>query len=183
MSDQSTAQETQTESGWMSEEEIGIIRGRMPILYVDAVPVRIDETGRITHVGLLLRVMPDGTISRAIVSGRVLFNELVRDALVRHIEKDLGTLALPKVPVCPAPFTVAEYFPDPTKTGFHDPRQHAVSLAFIVPIEGICEASDSSLDITWITPDEVLAPEVRFEITGGHDRLIRMALAHSGCVV
>ncbi len=183
VSDQRISEETQTDHSWMSDEELGIIRGRMPMVYVDAVPVRIDEAGRITHVGLLLRVMPDGTISRAIVGGRVLFGELVRDALVRHIEKDLGTLALPKVPVAPAPFTVAEYFPDPTKTGFHDPRQHAVSLAYIVPIEGICEASDASLDITWITPDEVLAPAVRAEITGGHDRLIRMALAHAGCVV
>jgi ADP-ribose pyrophosphatase YjhB (NUDIX family) len=175
--------ETQTESAWMSKEDIDTVRGRMPIVYVDAVPVRIDEGGRITHVGLLLRVMPDGTISRAIVGGRVLFGELVRDALVRHIEKDLGTMALPKLPVSPAPFTIAEYFPDPTKTGFHDPRQHAVSLAYVVPIEGICEASDASLDITWVTPAEVVAPEVRAEITSGHDRLIRMALSHAGCIV
>ncbi len=167
----------------MSKEDIDTVRGRMPIVYVDAVPVRIDEGGRITHVGLLLRVMPDGTISRAIVGGRVLFGELVRDALVRHIEKDLGTMALPKLPVSPAPFTIAEYFPDPTKTGFHDPRQHAVSLAYVVPIEGICEASDASLDITWVTPTEVVAPEVRAEITSGHDRLIRMALSHAGCIV
>ncbi len=183
MSDQTQTDQTQTDPGWLSQDDIEIVRGRMPVVYVDAVPVRIDDAGRITHVGLLLRVMPDGTISRAIVGGRVLFGELVRDALVRHIEKDLGTLALPRLPVSPAPFTVAEYFPDPTKTGFHDPRQHAVSMVFIVPIEGICRASDSSLDITWVTPTEVVSPEVRAEIGSGHDRLIRMALSHAGCIV
>lgn len=174
---------TQTETNWLSEDDIEIVRGRMPVVYVDVVPVRIDDSGCLTHVGLLLRMMPDGTISRAIVGGRVLFGELVRDALVRHIEKDLGTLALPQIPVSPAPFTIAEYFPDPTKTGFHDPRQHAVSLAYVVPIAGLCEPADSSLDISWVTPHEVLAPEVRAEITGGHDRLIRMALSHAGCIV
>ncbi|MEZ5229702.1 MAG: hypothetical protein R2710_24490 [Acidimicrobiales bacterium] len=34
-----------------------------------------------------------------------------------------------------------------------------------------------------MTPEEVLAPAVRAEITSGHDRLIRMALAHAGCIV
>lgn len=178
MSDQ-----TQLDVGWLSEEEIATVRGRMPIVYVDAVPVRVDDAGNISEVGLLLRVTPDGTVSRAIVSGRVRFGELVRDALIRHIEKDLGSMALPQLPVAPAPFTVAEYFPDASKTGFHDPRQHAVSLAYVVPIEGICEPSDSSLDIAWVSPKEVMDPLVRAEITSGHDRLIRIALAHAGCLI
>lgn len=175
--------ETQTDEAWLSESDMDTVRGRMPVVYVDAVPVRIDEDGQITKVGLLLRVMPDGTVSRAIVGGRVLFGERVRAALIRHCEKDLGNMALPRIPVNPAPFTVAEYFPDPTITGFHDPRQHAVSLAYIVPIEGICDAGDSSLDIAWITPSEILDPGVRAEITSGHDRLIRMALSHAGNIV
>ncbi|MFT7598255.1 MAG: ADP-ribose pyrophosphatase YjhB (NUDIX family) [Acidimicrobiales bacterium] len=174
------SEQTETEHGWLSEDEIEIARERMPVIYVEAVPVRIDESGRVTHVGLLLRAMPDGTISRAIVSGRVLWGERVRDALVRHIEKDLGPLALPKVPVSPTPFTIAEYFPDPSVSGFHDPRQHAVSLVYLVPIEGICEPSQESLEITWITPNEAVSPEVRAEMTSGHDRLVRRALAHAG---
>ena len=74
MSDQ-----TDTEFGWLSADEIDTVRGRLPIVYVDAVPVRIDEAGNVTHVGILLRAMPDGTISRAIVSGRVLWGERVRE--------------------------------------------------------------------------------------------------------
>ncbi len=174
------SEQLDTEYGWLSDEEIETVRGRLPIVYVDAVPVRIDEAGNVTHVGLLLRAMPDGTISRAIVGGRVLWGERVRDALVRHLEKDLGSLALPKIPPSPAPFTVAEYFPDPTKTGYYDPRQHAVSLVFLVPIEGICEPSQSSLEITWVTPAEAVSDEVISEMTSGHDRLVRLAMAHAG---
>ena len=40
---------------------------------------------------------------------------------------------MPRVSPSPQPFTVVEYFPDPEVTGFHDPRQHAVSLAFVSP--------------------------------------------------
>lgn len=171
---------TDVRSGWLSREELEQSRERLPIVYVDAVPVRLDERGQVTHVGLLLRVMPDGSISRAVVSGRVLYGELLRDALMRHIEKDLGPLALPKIPACPAPFTVVEYFPDPLVTGFVDPRQHAVSLAYVVPVDGECIPSANALDLVWVTPDEAAGTALNGEMTGGQGRLLRLALAHVG---
>ena len=169
-----------TRASWLSEEDLQSARERLPIVYVDAVPVRVDGSGQITSVGLLLRGMPDGSISRAIVSGRILYGERVRDALIRHIEKDLGGLALPKIPVSPQPFTIVVYFPSPEVTGFHDPRQHAVALAFIVPIAGDCVPSQDALDLVWVTPEEATAPEFQSEMSGGQGRLVRMALAHCG---
>jgi ADP-ribose pyrophosphatase YjhB (NUDIX family) len=167
-------------SGWLAPEEFDAARSRLPLVYVDAVPVRVDALGRIEHVGLLLRVRPDGSISRAVVSGRVLYGELVRTALLRHLEKDLGPMALPRLPSSPAPFTVAEYFPDPTVTGYHDPRQHAVSLAYVVPCDGDCAPSHDALDLVWMTPEEAVRLDVQAEMTGGQDRLIRLALASAG---
>jgi ADP-ribose pyrophosphatase YjhB (NUDIX family) len=150
------------------------------MVYVDAVPVRVDDNGRVLSIGLLLRGRPDGSISRAVVSGRVLYGERVRDALLRHIEKDLGAMALPLIPPNPAPFTVAEYFPDPSVSGFHDPRQHAVSLVYVVPVRGDCQPSQDALDLVWVTPAEAVAENVRAEMTGGQDLLVRLALAHVG---
>lgn len=167
-------------SGWLSPDDLQQAREALPIVYVDAVPVRVDHAGNITHVGLLLRARPDGSISRAVVSGRVLYRERVRDALLRHIEKDLGPMALPRLPTTPSPFTIAEYFPDPSVSGFHDPRQHAVSLAYVVPVDGDCQVSGSALDLVWLTPEEATAPDVVMEMTGGQDRLVRLALAASG---
>jgi ADP-ribose pyrophosphatase YjhB (NUDIX family) len=138
------------------------------------------RTGQVTSMGLLLRGMPDGSISRAVVSGRVMYGERVRDALLRHIEKDLGGLALPNIPASPQPFTVVEYFPSPEVTGFHDPRQHAVALAFIVPVAGDCVPSQDSLDLVWVTPREATSVEFQSEMSGGQGRLVRMALAHCG---
>ena len=125
---------TNSDAGWLSREDMDLARERLPILYVDVVPVRVDGQGTVIAVGLLLRAGEDGQIKRALVSGRVLYHERVRTALLRHVEKDLGPLALPRVPPAPQPFTVAEYFPTPGVTPFHDSRQHAVSLAYVVPV-------------------------------------------------
>ncbi|MBU6316139.1 MAG: DUF4916 domain-containing protein [Acidobacteria bacterium] len=170
----------ETRTGWLSSDELRNIRANIPLVYVDAVPVRVDDLGRVTHVGMLLRQAADGSISRMVVSGRVLYGERVRDALLRHLEKDLGPLALPRVPPEVAPFTVVEYFPDPDVSGFHDPRHHAVSLAFVVPVSGECQPTQEALDLAWYPPDQAVSEAVRREMTGGHDRLIRLALAHVG---
>ncbi len=171
---------TETRTGWLAPNELESVRGQVPLVYVDAVPVRVDAYGEVVEIGLLLRMMPDDTISRAIVSGRVLYGERVRDALLRHLEKDLGPVALPRLPPSPSPFTVVEYFPDPTITGFHDPRHHAVSLAFVVPVDGDCQPSQQSLDLAWLTPDEALNAATHRDMTAGHDRVLRLALAHCG---
>ena len=169
-----------TQPGWFSSEELENIRGRMPVLYVQAVPVRVDEVGQVTHVGLLLRATPEGRFHRSVVSGRVLYHERVRDALLRHLEKDLGPVALPHVPISPQPFTVAEYFPTPGVTPFHDTRQHAVAMAYVVPVSGDCQPRQDALDLVWLTPQEAVSPRMNEEMTGGQDVLLRQALAHVG---
>ena len=169
-----------TRTGWMPNDVLNDVRDRVPLVYVDAVPVRVDEEGNVTHVGMLLRQAADGSISRMVVSGRVMLNERIREALIRHLEKDLGPLALPRIPPEPAPFTVVEYFQDPSVSGFHDPRHHAVSLAYVVPVSGECQPTQQALELTWFTPTEAVSDRVRREMTGGHDRLIRLALASVG---
>jgi ADP-ribose pyrophosphatase YjhB (NUDIX family) len=176
----STDIDTETEAGWLSPDHLEQVRAHVPLVYVDAVPVRVDGRGEVSEVGLLLRQAADGTISRMVVTGRVMFGERIRDALLRHLEKDLGQLALPDIPPNPSPFTVVEYFPDPNRSGFHDPRHHAVSLAYVVPVDGDCTPTQEALDLSWFTPAEAVGVDVREQMTGGHDRLIRLALAHCG---
>src|ERR671929_564800 len=162
---------TETDAGWLSREEMDAARERLPILYIDAVPVRVDERGVVTAVGLLLRMGEDGQVKRAVVSGRVLYHERVRSALLRHLEKDLGPLALPRVPPAPQPFTIAEYFPTPGVTPFHDPRQHAVSLAYVVPVAGDCAPQQDALEFSWFTPAEARDPDLLGEMAGGQGTL------------
>jgi ADP-ribose pyrophosphatase YjhB (NUDIX family) len=167
-------------SSWLSPEDLESTRARVPMVYVEAIPVRVDDLGRVTSVGLLLRQMADGRIARALISGRVLYGERLRDALMRHMEKDLGPMALPRIPPTPAPFTVVEYFPDATVTGYHDPRQHAVALAFLVPVDGDCSPSQQALDLAWYTPHEAAGESIALEMSGGQDRVLRQGLAYAG---
>ena len=140
--------------GWLSEDELAFVRGRMPVLYVEAVPVRVDGQGQVNEVGLLLRSTPDGVMTRALVAGRVRFGETVRDALFRHLENDLGPMAFPLIPASPVPAQVAEFFPLPGISPYLDERQHAVSLVFVVPVTGSCSPRQDALEMTWMSPEE-----------------------------
>ena len=150
------------------------------MLYVEALPVRVDSNGLVIEVGLLLRGSPTtGQITRSLVSGRVLHGEQIRDALVRHLEKDLGPTAFPQVPASPSPHAVAEYFPWPG-TRFTDPRQHAVALAFVIPVAGECQPRQDALEITWLTPEEAVTPQVLDDLEGGRGSLVRQLLHFAG---
>ena len=166
-------------SGWLSDEELAEARRRLPLLYVEAVPVRVDGVGQVTQVGILLRANSAGAITRTLVSGRVMYGESLRDALFRHLEKDLGPMAFPLLPASPIPFSVAEYFPFPGSQ-FTDDRQHAVSLAYVVPVTGTCDPRQDALELTWMTPQEAASETVSAEMEGGRGALVRAALASVG---
>ena len=166
--------------GWLSDDELSSIRRRLPLLYVEAVPVRVDGLGVVTEVGLLLRANSTGEMTRTIVSGRVMYGETLREALFRHLEKDLGPMAFPLLPANPNPFHVAEYFPLPGISQFTDERQHAVSLAYVVPVTGTCDPRQDALEITWLTPREAASETVTAEMEGGRGALLRAALASVG---
>jgi ADP-ribose pyrophosphatase YjhB (NUDIX family) len=169
-----------TNPGWLSDIELAEVRQRLPLLYVEAVPVRVDGLGVVTEVGVLLRATPTGQMTRTLVSGRVLYGETLREALFRHLEKDLGPMAFPQLPASPVPFQVAEYFPMPGVSLFSDDRQHAVSLAYVVPVTGTCEPRQDALEVTWMTPEEAASDAVSAEMEGGRGSLVRSALASVG---
>ena len=166
-------------SGWLSDEELAETRRRLPLIYVEAVPVRVDGLGRVTEVGILLRANSEGAMTRTLVSGRVMFGETLRDALFRHLEKDLGPMAFPLLPASAVPFTVTEYFPVPGAQ-FIDPRQHAVSLAYVVPVTGSCDPRQDALELTWMTPADAASDAIAAEMEGGRGALLRAGLASVG---
>lgn len=165
---------------WLSDIELEQIRRRLPLLYVEAVPVRVDGLGQVTEVGILLRANAVGQITRTLVSGRVMYGETLREALFRHLEKDLGPMAFPQLPASPVPFQVAEYFPMPGVSPYTDERQHAVSLAYVVPVTGTCDPRQDALELTWMTPEEAVSLSVSEELEGGRGALVKAAMASLG---
>lgn len=166
--------------GWLDPADINRARSQMPIAYVEIVPVRTDEFGRVAQVGSLLRVTDDGSVERALISGRVLFHETLREAIARNVAKDLGDIALPMLPVNLQPFTVAEFFPTPGLSEYFDPRQHAIALCYVVPIAGDCRPQDETLDVEWVDPHSDMLDTFLDQMVNGHDRIVRKALEYCG---
>lgn len=166
--------------GWLGPADINRARHQMPIAYVEIVPVRTDEMGRISQVGSLLRVSDDGSIERTLITGRVLYHETLREAIARNVAKDLGDIALPLLPVGLQPFTVAEFFPTPGLSEYYDPRQHAIALCYMVPIAGDCKPQDETLDVEWVDPKSDVMNTFVAQMVNGHGRIVRQALAWAG---
>lgn len=162
--------------GWLSEFALDETRSRVPILYVEAVPIRLDSLGQLEQIGLLLRGSAAGKLSYAFVSGRVFHGEAVREALIRHLEKDLGPAAFPQLPPDIAPFTVAEYFPLPGVKPLYDPRQHAVALVYVVPVSGDCAPRQDALEVTWLDAEQARDPQLSEEMEGGRGTILRQVL-------
>lgn len=167
---------------WLDDAELARIRGRVPLVYVEVVPARVNGLGQVTEFGVLLRANELGEITRSIVSGRVRFGETIREALYRHLENDLGPIAFPQLPPSLLPATVAEYFPIPGVSPFVDPRQHAVSLVYVVPVTGTCEPRQDALEITWIALDGGSISELAAEMEGGRGLVVQRALASVGAL-
>src|SRR5690606_35770576 len=104
------------------------------------------------------------------------------EALMRNLEKDLGPMAFPQIPASPIPAAVGEYFPIPGISALVDPRQHAVSLVYVVPVTGSCEPSQDALEVTWMSPQKALSKEIALDLEGGRASLIANALASVGVV-
>ena len=84
--------------GWLGPADISRARRQLPIAYVEIVPIRTDDLGRVSRIGSLLHVSDDGSIERTLITGRVLFHESIREAIARNVAKDLGDIALPMLP-------------------------------------------------------------------------------------
>ena len=75
---------------------------------------------------------------------------------------------------------ISWHFPFPGASPYTDDRQHAVSLAYVVPVTGTCDPRQDALEITWMTPEEAASDAVSADMEGGRGALLRAALASVG---
>ena len=169
--------------GWLSDIELAEARRRLPILYVEAIPVRTDGLGAVTEVGILLRATPLGEMTRTIVSGRVRYGETVRDALFRHLENDLGPMAFPLLPPAAGAVHRRGVLPDaravaPSTTTGSTPCRSRSSC----PVTGTCEPRQDALEVTWMPPAEAASDALAAEMEGGRGTLVRLGMASVGAL-
>lgn len=167
------------DENWLSGDDFDAIRRRMPIVYINLVPIRVDETGQVTQVGLLLTASAEGEIRRSLVTGRVKYRETIREAINRNVDKDLGPVAFARIPATLQPFGVFEYFPD--KDGaLHDSRQHAIALGYTIVVSGECQPSQAALDFVWMETPDLSDSFLESEMANGQHHVVKSALSYLG---
>lgn len=157
-------------AGWLTDEDYAWARGRLPIACVDVLVFRDAPSGR--ELGLIVREAAAGRRGYALIGGRVLHGELLREALERHVALTLGD-HVRLGPVDPSrPLGAFEYFPD-GRDGLVDPDKHAVALTYAALLEGTPEARGEAVGFEWFAPDRVPAVD---EFLFGHGRVVRQLL-------
>jgi ADP-ribose pyrophosphatase YjhB (NUDIX family) len=159
-------------AGFLPAAEYDLIQARIPILCVDLVPVSTESPARI---GLIRRATYAGGTGWCLVGGRVLHNESLLEAVLRHARATLG----PSVRVDVASLAlhkVIEYFPSPERGEFHDPRKHAVALTYAGACSGEPRACGEAIEFAWFKRDQLAGLAFGF----GQDRVVRAVLAELG---
>lgn len=167
------------DENWLSGDDFDAIRRRMPIVYINLVPIRVDETGKVTQVGLLLTASAEGEIRRSLVTGRVKYRETIREAINRNVDKDLGPVAFARIPATLQPFGVFEYFPD-EEGALHDSRQHAIALGYTIVVSGECQPSQAALDFVWMEIRDLSDSFLESEMANGQHHVVKSALSYLG---
>jgi hypothetical protein len=185
----------QPPAGWLSDAELDHVRREVPMAYVEVVPIHVDDMGRISEVGTLTRV-GDNTVEtvdadpshsaqasrpaliRSLITGRVRYGETIRQAIARSVAHDLGSMALPVLPVSLTPFYVAEFFPS-EMAALRDSRQHAIALCYLIQMNGDCQPQNDALDLEWTDPTHMDDAYYR-GFVNGHDRVLKNGLASAG---
>ncbi len=146
----------------------------MPIACADCVPVRLASDGQtIEQIGLIHRDTPHQGKRWCMVGGRMYRNESVADAIARQLRETLGPDVLFEIDFDRQPDFVAQYFTQKRSEGLLDPRQHALTMAFVVPIRGVVVAMGEADLFQWFDRDSLPAPDqFGFE----QDRVIRECL-------
>jgi ADP-ribose pyrophosphatase YjhB (NUDIX family) len=160
-------------SGWLDASDWKRAQQSLPIACVDVVPVRLDGSGKLVRIGLIFRDTPHQGRRWCVVGGRLWRNESVAEAITRQLLETLGTHIAFQIEPDPQPAYVAQYFPVAREVGSLDPRQHALTLNFVIPITGEPRAGGEALEFRWFEPSRLPGPE---QFGFGQDRFVAACL-------
>jgi ADP-ribose pyrophosphatase YjhB (NUDIX family) len=145
---------------WLSANDWKWVQDHMPIACADVVPVRLGSDGRaIEQIGLIHRNTPHQGMRWCMVGGRMWRNESLAEAASRQLRETLGPGVVFEIDPLRQPDYVVQYFTSPRPPLFHDPRQHAITLAIVVPIDGEVIPMGEAESFKWFDPDRLPPPE------------------------
>jgi ADP-ribose pyrophosphatase YjhB (NUDIX family) len=143
---------------WLTADDWKWVQDSMPIACCDVLPVRLATDGRtLSHVGLIHRDTPHQGVCWCMVGGRIWRNESLTDAATRQLRETLGPSVRFSIAGDRQPDHVAQYFTSQRPGELLDPRQHAITLVFVVAIEGEVVPGGEAIAFQWFEPTKLPA--------------------------
>ncbi|MEI6065870.1 MAG: DUF4916 domain-containing protein [Methylococcaceae bacterium] len=163
-------------SFWLPDDEWRKVQKCLPITCVDVLPFRLDK-GEIGEFGLILRNTPHQGERWCLIGGRLQYNEVLKEAVVREIIEALGDKTIYTLIGGGEPLKVVQYMPEIGRGEYFDPRQHAIGLTYAVELSGIFVPQGEALDFKWFSISKIHELE---EIGFGQKQLIIDCLRELG---
>jgi ADP-ribose pyrophosphatase YjhB (NUDIX family) len=139
---------------WLAADDWKWVQDTMPIPCADVVPVQLGGDGQtIQRIGLIYRDTPHQGYRWCMVGGRMWRNESLAEAASRQLLETLGPGVTFQIDPDRQPDFVVQYFTSRREIGFLDPRQHAITLAIVVPIAGEIAPMGEAASFKWFDPD------------------------------
>ena len=158
---------------WLDESDWKRAQDSVPITCVDVLPIQLDDSKKLTKVGLIFRDTPHQGRRWCVIGGRLWRNESIAEAIARQLRETLGTRLSFDLHPDPQPDYVAQYFTTARGIGTVDPRQHALTLNIVVPLTGDPKPRGEAIDFRWFLPSQLPPPE---EFGFGQDRVVAACL-------
>jgi ADP-ribose pyrophosphatase YjhB (NUDIX family) len=115
-------------------------------------------SGAMEKIGLIFRATPHQGERWCLVGGRLWRNETMAEAIARQLRETLGPGIAFSLDSDPQPQYVAQYFPAVRSVGTLDPRQHALTPTFVIPVTGDPVATGEAIDFRWFDPARLPDP-------------------------
>ena len=145
---------------WLAADQWKWAQDHLPIACVDLLPVRLTASGTVGRVGLIHRDVPHHGRRWCLVGGRLWRDEGFPAAAARQLRETLGpAVAFDPLPPDRQPDHVTQYFTTPRPDGLLDPRQHAVTVVFVVPLlaDAVAPAGEA-FDFRWFPAGRLPPP-------------------------
>lgn len=161
---------------FLSDSDWRWVQQSVPIVCVDAVPLRRSASGEALQVGLILRDTPHQGRRWCMVGGRVMRDQTLAEALTRHLRQTLGDAVQFSIGEDPQPLYVSQYFTARRPVGVIDPRQHSVAMNYCVDVRGDVTAGGEAHDFAWFEPGR-LPP--REQLGFEQDRVLEICMTRA----